>query len=227
MEKIKWAIFDDFFYLCKSFEMGLQGYEDLEFVGSACNTACFIKMLKEKTIDVLLLDIMISGESTGIEMLPTINEISPDTQVIMLTSYDDDELIYKAFANNADDYLMKEVSVEELHEAIINVYNGRAKVNVEIAHKLAQQIKKNEIDRSSILYMIEIISKLSESEFEILKLLSEGLSYKEIAEKKVIEQSTVRTHVSRMLKKFNCNNINKFLSDLDKLQFFLLFKKKS
>lgn len=222
---IRWAICDDADYICRNFQLDLSTYENFKFEGKANNTSECLNVVRNTKPDILLLDIQMQEEKTGIDIIPEIKSISPDTKVIMITSFDDSEYIFNAFANGADNYVSKTESVDFIVKTIINVYNNTSVLRPEIAQILANKSKQVANMQKSMLYLIEIISKLSTSEYMIFKAVCLGKTYKQIASENFIDVSTVRTHGSRIIKKFGAKSMEEVVKVINELNVMDLFDK--
>jgi len=144
--------------------------------------------------NVVLMDIHLPGIS-GIEAVKKLKAQYPSVQFIMSTVYEDDENIFESLKAGATGYLLKKISPAKILEAITEVYNGGSPMSAQIARKvIAAFQKKNPIDETSVL---------TPKEKEILKALSKGLRYKEIAYEMQISMDTVRTHVRHIYEKLH------------------------
>ncbi len=217
---INWAICDDADYLCKSFEWAFEKEEDLNLVGSANDGAACLEVVREKRPDVLLLDIQMETPTAGIDLIPKLKEILPAIKIIMLTNYDDDDYVFSAFVNGADDFVKKTHSNNEILKALRAVYDNNSMLRPEIAQKIIR--KGNEIQKqnNSLVYMINMLTKLSTSEFEVLKSSYYGESYNQIAENRFVDVSTIRTLASRVLKKFGFSSMRSLIQELANLHVF-------
>lgn len=222
---IRWAICDDADYICRNFQLDLSMYEDFKFEGKANSPSECLELVQNIKPDILLLDIQMQEEKTGIDIIPEIKSISPKTKIIMITSFDDSEYIFNAFANGADNYVSKTENIDFIVKTIINVYNNNSVLRPEIAQVLANKSKQVANMQKSMLYLIEIISKLSTSEYMILKALCLGKTYKQIASENFIDASTVRTHGSRIIKKFNAKSMDEVVNAINELNVLDLFDK--
>ncbi len=222
MKKIKWAICDDASYYCYIHKTRLEDFDNLEFVGSCQSAKEAKELVLLKKPDVLLMDIQMETQTAGIDILPSLKEASPDLKIIMLTSHDDEKYIYDSFVAGADNYLLKDtVSSELIASSITDTFNGDPKVSSKIAQILADRAKNTEKGIQSLLYVFEIMSKLSQSEYEILKMLYNGCTYSEISKKRFVAESTVRNHITRILSKFdNYHSMKNLISDLHELRIF-------
>ncbi|MBE7038581.1 MAG: response regulator transcription factor [Ruminococcaceae bacterium] len=222
---IRWAICDDADYICRNFQLDLSTYDNFKFEGKANNTSECLNVIKNTKPDILLLDIQMQEEKTGIDIIPEIKSISPKTKVIMVTSFEDSEYIFNAFANGADNYVSKTENIDFIVKTIINVYNNTSVLRPEIAQILANKSKQVANMQKSMLYLIEIISKLSTSEYMIFKAVCLGKTYKQIASENFIDVSTVRTHGSRIIKKFNAKSMDEIVKAINELNVMDLFDK--
>lgn len=225
MDKIRWIICDDSPSVCKSFELGLKCYDDLIYEGCVYSAGECIEFLKEKKPDILLLDISMETETAGIDYLSKFKEVSSQTKIIILTSssYSNKEYIFFAFAKGADNYLSKTTSDDEIVQTMRDVYNEKSALQSQVGKVLAEKSSEILSDTRSTLYMLEIMTRLSPSEFEVLKEIYKGKSYDEIAEKRFVDVGTVKTQAHRILKKFNVSNmkeLKRIISEVDLFKFF-------
>jgi DNA-binding NarL/FixJ family response regulator len=158
--------------------------------------------------DIVIMDINFPGMS-GITCIEKIKPQCPDTQFMMFTVYENDEKVFEALKAGASGYLLKKTGPAHIIEALKELYNGGSPMSSNIARKLVNAYQKNEQiqDRTGLI--------LSARENEILILLSNGLLYKEIAEKLKISTNTVRQHIHHIYEKLHVQNrteaINKLL----------------
>ena len=152
-----------------------------------------LKGLPQVRPDVVLMDINLPGMN-GVECVRQLKQLIPETQVMMLTVYEDTENIFNALAAGAGGYLLKRTSSKELLEAIQAVHSGGSPMTMHIARKVVQSFQKTAATAQPA-------ENLSEREQQVLDLLSQGLIYKEIAEKLGISYETVHTYVRRIYEK--------------------------
>lgn len=217
---IHWAICDDAEYLCKSFEWAFENEPNLVFEGFATDEQSCLELVRKKKPEILLQDIQMEEPTTGIEIIPKLKEIMPELKIIMLTNYDDNNYIFSAFVNGATDYVLKTLSNQEILQALYNVSENRTSLRPEIAQKLVQKSKEIQKQNLSLVYAINMLTKLSTSEFEVLRQCYYGESYKQISETRFVDVSTIRTLASRIIKKFNYDNMKDLVKALAKLNIF-------
>lgn len=145
--------------------------------------------------DVVLMDINLPGVS-GIDCVGKLKALLPKTQVLMLTTYDESDLIFDSLRNGASGYLLKNMQGSELIQAVEQVHAGGAPMSMQIARKVVnhfQQIKRTNAEAN----------QLTKREHEILALLAKGFLYKEIADQLGISLSTVRAHLHTVYEKLH------------------------
>ena len=143
--------------------------------------------------NVVLMDINLPGMN-GVECVRQLKQLLPETQVMMLTVYEDTENIFNALAAGASGYMLKRTASKELLEAIQEVNRGGSPMTMHIARKVVQSLQQT-------AGTAQPTEHLSEREQQVLDLLSQGLMYKEIAEKLGISYETVHTYIRRIYEK--------------------------
>ena len=152
-----------------------------------------LKNLPQVRPDVVLMDINLPGMN-GVECVRQLKQLLPQTQVMMLTVYEDTENIFNALTAGANGYMLKRTSSKELLEAIHEVHRGGSPMTMHIARKVVQSFQKT-------AGTAQPTENLSEREQQVLDLLSQGLMYKEIADKLAISYETVHTYIRRIYEK--------------------------
>jgi NarL family two-component system response regulator LiaR len=167
---------------------------DLELVGEAENGDLAVVRCGHLQPDVILMDLMMPG-TDGVTATRLIKEKYPHTQVIALTSFQEDELVQSAMKAGAIGYLMKNISAQELSAAIRAAKSGKMTLSPEAAQALVHAARQAEETES-----------LTERELEVLGLMVDGLNNAEIADRLVVSLSTVKYHISNILMKLGVEN---------------------
>ncbi|MGH7993864.1 MAG: response regulator [Limisphaerales bacterium] len=162
-------------------------------VSDYANAEDALKDLPQTRPDVVLMDINLPGMN-GVECVRQLKQLLPQTQVMMLTVYEDTENIFNALAAGANGYMLKRTSSKELLEAIHEVHRGGSPMTMHIARKVVSSFQKTAATAQPT-------ENLSEREQQVLDLLSQGLMYKEIADKLEISYETVHTYIRRIYEK--------------------------
>jgi DNA-binding NarL/FixJ family response regulator len=168
--------------------------EDFVCVGQHATAEAALENLPKENPNVVVMDINLPGMN-GVECVRRLKQLLPETQVMMLTAYEDTENIFNSLAAGASGYMLKRTPRAELLEAIREVRRGGSPMTTHIARKVVQSFLK------PATVTPEPTQELSEREREVLDLLSQGLMYKEIAEKLGIGFETVRTYIRRIYEK--------------------------
>lgn len=202
MEKIKVMIADDSDFVRDGMKIILDVDDDFEVLGTAANGSELIKLAEKNRPDVILMDIQMP-EMDGIEATRHIVERDLG-KVLILTTFDDDELVQQALKNGAKGYLIKNHTPEHLKQMIKSVYNGTGVMEESILQNLAGRAG-NTGDRSPQSDGFDT-SGYSERELDIVRAVAEGLSNKEIAAKLYISEGTVKNYITNILAKENLSH---------------------
>lgn len=172
----------------------------VEVVGEAGTADEAIQAVADKRPDVVIMDIRMPG-SSGLTACHEITRRWPETKVIMLTSYTDDELIFQAIQAGASGYVLKKVGNRPLIEALEAVRRGDALLDPIVTERVLARVRATERERQAAVFR-----ELTDREMEVLGQVAKGKSNAEIAETLSISEKTVRNHVSAILSKLDLNN---------------------
>jgi NarL family two-component system response regulator LiaR len=168
---------------------------DLEVVGEASSGEEALRLLERLRPDVALMDLVMPGIG-GLEAIRRLAERDVGTRIVVLTSFATDENVFPAIKAGALGYLLKDSEPEDLVRAIRQVHRGEASLHPEIAHKVLLELNRTRTRPQS-----RTVDPLTARETEVLKLVAGGLDNRQIAERLVVGETTVRTHVSSILAK--------------------------
>lgn len=168
---------------------------ELAVVGEADSVASAIKEAHKTEPDVIIMDVRLP-DGSGVEACREIRAERPDTKVLMLTSYADDEAVFASIMAGAIGYLLKQTSTNALVEAIERVMRGESLLDPAVTQRVLERIKTGKKDDDEL-------ALLSEQERKILDLIAEGKTNKEIAKDVFLSDKTVKNYVSSILSKLN------------------------
>lgn len=172
----------------------------IKVVGEATNGVEAVDLACRLQPDVVLLDLVMPGMD-GIEATPRIVEGSPHSRVIILTSFGEEDRVVPAIRAGAQGYLLKDIAPAELVQAVRAVHQGKVQLHPEAARRLMSAVAARE--GSPAGQPAAPLEELTGRELEVLRLIAEGLNNREIAERLVISDKTVKTHVSSILGKLH------------------------
>jgi DNA-binding NarL/FixJ family response regulator len=188
----------------KIVRQGVRAYlhtlNDIQVVAEAESGLAAIAAVETHRPDVVLMDLEMPGELDGIAATRQIRRMHPETQVIVVTSHHQDEYIFPAVRAGAISYLLKDVEPDELANSIRKAAGGEAVLDSRVASRIVKElqgIRKDDVNP---------FTELSDREFEVLRLIAAGKSNAEIADALVIGESTVKTHISSVLKKLHLSD---------------------
>ncbi|MEV0121155.1 response regulator transcription factor [Streptomyces sp. NPDC050703] len=198
---IKVLIADDQMMVREGFSVLLNAMPDIEVVGEAVNGREAVDRVRELAPDVVLMDIRMP-ELNGIEATREIIASEGTSKVLVLTTFDLDEYVYQALRAGASGFLLKDASARQLADGVRVVASGEALLAPTVTRRLITEFSKlADTPRLSASVRAQQYGELTERETEVLVLIAQGLSNAEIASRLVVAESTIKTHVSRVLVK--------------------------
>jgi two-component system response regulator DevR len=198
--KIRIIIVDDHEIVRIGMRSLLEQYPQYEVVGEAGNAKEAVSQTETFNPDIVLMDIRLPGKS-GIDACEEIKRISPDTKVIMLTSYAEDEMLFSAIKAGASGYVLKQIDSEGLIKSLEAVSRGEASLDPAVTQRVFQEVRKAVKEEEAASF-----ANLSQQEKMVLKLVSEGKTNREIAQALYLGEGTVRNYVSSILSKLGVSN---------------------
>ncbi len=189
-------IVDDHEVVRKGVRSYLETVPDFQVVGEASSGEEGIELVSELIPDIVLLDLIMPGID-GVESTRRIKKISPRTQVVVLTSYHEDVHIFPALKAGAISYILKDMKMEKLVEALQRAVRGEVTLHPRVAARVLQNIR-GEYEEEQPLF-----TELTDRELDVLKLIANGMTNSQIAEELVISENTVKGHVSNILSKLH------------------------
>lgn len=201
MNRIRVLIVDDHAMIREGIRALLEASKDFEVVGEACNGEEAVQKTREFSPAVVLMDIGMAG-SDGLHATRCIKEEFPHVEILVLTIHDTEEYFFEILKAGASGYMLKEAPSSELFTAIKDVAQGKVHISSVMARKLLNDYLRR-IKSGGEGKGFDI---LSSREKDVLRLIAEGLTNQEIAQKLVISVSTVQTYRSRIMEKLNLQN---------------------
>lgn len=195
-ETISVLITDDHALVRHGIRDFLELQTDLSVVGEAASGEIAVRMAGELAPDVVLIDLVMPGMG-GVEATRQVKQVSPHSQVIVLTSYHEDEYIFPALRAGALSYILKDIGPEELADTVRRAARGESVLHPRVAARVVQEVRGARSDTPNLF------TELSDRELEVLRLIADGLANAEIARRLVISEKTVKGHVSNILSKLH------------------------
>jgi NarL family two-component system response regulator LiaR len=195
-DEITLFLVDDHSIVRQGVRAFLDAQPGMRVVGEAASGEEALKLIPDVVPHVVLMDLLMPGMG-GVEAIRQIKQISPRTQIVVLTSYSEDENVFPALRAGALSYTLKDIRLEELVDIVRRAAVGEAILHPHIAARLIQEVR--ETKRS----VPASFAHLTERELDVLRLLAEGRSNAAIAEKLVVSEQTVKGHISNILSKLH------------------------
>jgi DNA-binding NarL/FixJ family response regulator len=206
-DAIRVVVADDHALFRRGLEMVLESEPDIEVIAEANNGKEAVTLATELVPDLVLMDVRMpatDGINGGIDATQAIKDAVPNTKILMLTISDEEEDLYDAIKAGASGYLLKEISIEEVADAIRSVHAGQSLISPSMASKLltefATMAKKDEEKQQMPA------PRLTDREMEVLTLVAQGLNNRDIAKELFISENTVKNHVRNILEKLHLHS---------------------
>lgn len=196
---INLAIVDDQALLREGLQFMFSKKDNIKVVGTGENGRQAYELCKGHHIDVILLDIKMPLMD-GVEATKLIKRDFPHVNIIILTTFNDDEYIFEALKHGASGYLLKDATMDKIEEAIKDAYKGGVSIQPDVAKKMVAMLGKMPNEK---LELDKRVEDLTDREKDILRSLGEGKSNKEISEALYISEGTVKNHITSVLSKLD------------------------
>ncbi|MGF7142255.1 DNA-binding NarL/FixJ family response regulator [Anaerotaenia torta] len=216
-KSIRVLIAEDMEPIRKRYVRILSEAEDIEVIADVPSGREAVEQALLKRPDIVLMDIEMEEKDAGLRAAEKLLMHFPKLKIIILTVYEEDELIYTAFQFGVCDYILKNARAEDVVTSIRNVYEGNAPLRPELATKILGEFKRVKSYESSFLYAVSIVSSLTGTELEILSLLLMRKTRKEICRIRCVEMSTVKTQIRNILQKFNKKSIEEVIAMINSM----------
>ena len=187
--------------------MVLEEEDDIDLVGQASDGTEAVAVAGEALPDVVLMDIRMP-KITGIEACRATKEVAPSAKIVMLTISDEEEDLFEAIRAGASGYLLKDIPLDEVAEAVRAVHGGQSLINPSMAGKLLSEFatlaKRDDEEEERVQHVAA--PKLTDREMEVLKLVARGMNNRDIAKELFISENTVKNHVRNILEKLQIHS---------------------
>ena len=195
-ESISVLLVDDHAMVRQGVRAFLETQSGVSVVGEAGSGDEAIQLAGQLIPDVILMDLIMQNMD-GVEATRRVKQVSPRSQIVVLTSYHEDEHIFPALKAGALSYILKDVSAEELASAVRKAAVGEAILHPRVAARVIKELQGPHAEK------VNPFTELSERELEVLKLIADGMSNAEMASKLVLSEKTIKGHVSNILSKLH------------------------
>ena len=206
-EPIRTLIVDDHALFRRGLEIVLVTEPDIEVVGEASDGAEAVQKAGESLPDVVLMDIKMP-RSSGIEACRAIKDVAPSARIIILTMSDEEEDLFDAIKAGASGYLLKDIPLDQVAEAVRSVHGGQSLISPSLAGKLLTEfasLAKRESEEPPQQQQVPA-PKLTDREMQVLKLVARGMNNRDIAKELFISDNTVKNHVRNILEKLQIHS---------------------
>jgi DNA-binding NarL/FixJ family response regulator len=202
-ERLRVLIVDDHALFRRGLQMVLRQEPDIDVVGEAADGHEAVDKAQELMPDVVLMDVRMPGQS-GIKATEQIRDNIPHAKILMLTISDEEADLYDAIKAGASGYLLKEISIDEVADAVRSVWAGQSRISPSMASKLLTEfaaMSRRAEERQQLP-----APRLTDREMEVLKLVAQGMNNRDIAKELFISENTVKNHIRNILEKLHLHS---------------------
>lgn len=217
MDKIKVLIAEDMEPIRKRYVKILNSAGDMEVCADVGSGEEAVMQQSLQDADVILMDIEMETADAGIRAAQKIFQKDRHVKIIILTVYEEDELIFTAFQMGVCDYILKNAQPEEIMQSIRDAYENKSPLRPEIASKILGEFKRVRSCENSFLLAVNIVTSLTSTELEILDLLIQHKTRAEICALRHVEMSTIKSQIHEILKKFDLDSTGEVVSLIDRM----------
>jgi DNA-binding NarL/FixJ family response regulator len=202
-DRLRVLVCDDHALFRRGLQMVLDQEADLELIGEASDGVEVVEKAQELMPDVILMDVRMPKRS-GIEAATAIKDVLPHVKILMLTISDAEADLYEAIKAGASGYLLKEIPIEEVADAIRSVWAGQSRISPSMASKLLTEFAA--ISKASEEKPQVPTPRLTDREMEVLRLVAQGMNNRDIAKTLFISENTVKNHIRNILEKLHLHS---------------------
>ena len=217
-------IVDDMTAVIKRLSRLIDSAEDFAIAGTAMTGYEAIAIAIRVRPDVVLMDVDMETRLAGVYACREIRKLSPETRIILMLDRMEDEIIFRAFQNGAHNVIAKSAGDQLIHRAILNAHANRSTLDSDVAPAILREFRRMKTMEDSFRYLIGVVVRLTPAELEVLKLLASGMNQRDVAKLRFIEPTTLKTHITHILRKFNAPNIGQVIEIIQSTGFFSLIQ---
>ena len=200
MDKISIVLAEDHAVVRQGTKQLLERYPDMEVIGEAADGEAAVSLVKELKPAVVIMDVRMPRMS-GIEATRKIKADYPEVVVLVLTAHDDDEYVFALLEAGANGYLLKTAEIEELVKAVRAVHAGQSALDPSVTRKVVSQFTSGKSLPDVMAQVSNEMDGLTGRELEVLQMVGQGLTNKEVAQRLYISDRTVQAHLSNIFSK--------------------------
>ncbi len=219
MSRIGIILADDNPEILEYFSSILSHETDMQLLAAVSSGSEAVKKALELKPDIVLMDIQMETRTAGIQAAKQILQALPATKVIILTILEDDELLFQAYCAGVIDYVIKTDSISEILTSIRNAQKNQLVLRPKYAEKIIAELSRVKNEESNLHFYLEMLTQLSNSEFDVLKCVYYGMTAHQIAEHRYVSLGTIKTQIHSILKKFGMNSMREVCAKLDRVNF--------
>lgn len=176
--------------------------DDIQVAGFASSGREAVEAALRDRPDVVLMDVQMETRTAGVTAIDAIHKAAPEIRCIVLTIHENDEYLFQAYQCGASDYIIKTMEPQAIVAAIRDVYENELLLRPQVAKKFIREYQRLQANQSQVQEALEVMLLLSAAEYEVLRLINDGYSYRDIARLRFVEESTIRSQANHILKKF-------------------------
>lgn len=219
-KKIRVVVIDDVEEVTRYFRNIISHENDMEVVGEAHSEKKAIAVIDRVKPDIVLTDIQMETRNTGISIIKYVSVNHKEIKSIVLTIHEEDGLLFQAYAEGAMDFIIKTSSIVDIIYSIRNVYLNKLSLKPEISEKIHKEFSKLKKQKNEVVSLLHLVAKLTNAEYEIMQAVYNGISYRQIAKTRFVEEVTVRTQVNRIIKKLGVKSMKEAVKQMKYLDIF-------
>lgn len=214
---IKVLIVDDMEPICKRYERILNGDPNIDVIGVANTGKEAMEKVNQLQPDVILMDIEMESKTAGLTASKEIIGKYPEIKIVILTVYEEDELVFRAFQLGVVDYFLKNSPPADIITCVKDAYRSLSPIRPIIAQKIRREFQRVKNRENSFLYTLQIITQLTQTELDVLDLLCKGYTRTQICEIRCVELSTIKTQIHNILRKFEMESMSEVVACVNRL----------